>query len=192
MLKRLAEHIDRGLGCVRKELHEVQGYVACLRAVNTTLDANQGDAITRRAAFEELRQNFAAAAKDEVRQHMAKVMGSFARGLFIGAEHAVPDDNLDLERWFRLAKGHERHIHGRRHTGVRPVQEGPSLTLVLDLHRNHPLPLTATDLLPYRNARAGRTEQQAMHRRKVMRQARSTKARPTLLAELENRYRDYG
>jgi len=170
----------------------MQGYVASLQAVDAILDPNRGDAITRRAAFEELRQDFAAAAKDQVMQHMAKVMNSFAPGLFVGAERVVPDDNLDLERWFRLPKRHERHIHGRRHTGARPVQEGPTLTLTLDMHRNQPAPLTANDLLPYRHARAPRSEQQAMHRRKVMRQARSKKARPTLLAELEKRYQHYG
>lgn len=178
---------------MRKPLQKVQGYVACLDAVDATLDSNRGDAITRRAAFEQLRQAFAAAApKDDVRQHMAKVMSSFAPGLFIGAERIVPDDNLDLERWFRLPKRHERHIHGRRHTGARPVQEGPTLALALDLHRDQQVPLTANDLLPYRHARAPRSEQQAMQRRKVMRQARSKKTRPALLAELEKRYRDSG
>ncbi len=170
----------------------MQGYVASLQAVDATLDLKRGDAITRRAGFEELRQQFAAATKDEVMQHMAKVMSSFVPGLFIGAERTVPDDNLDLERWFRLPKRHERHIHGRRHTGARPVQEGPTLTLTLDLHRDQQVPLTANDLLPYRHARAPRSEQQAMQRRKVMRQARSKKTRPTLLAELEKRYRDSG
>ena len=52
-------------------------------------------------------------------------------------------DNLDLERWFRLPKRHERRIHGRRHAGIRIVQDGPTLVLALDAHVAHPghLPL---------------------------------------------------
>ena len=34
------------------------------------------------------------------------------------------EDNLDLERWFRLPKSHERRIHGRRHAGIWIVQDG--------------------------------------------------------------------
>lgn len=62
-------------------------------------------------------------------------------------------DNLDLERWFRLPKSHQRRIHGRRHAGVRIVQEGPTLVHALDAHLTHPSPFTVEDLLPYRNAR---------------------------------------
>ena len=47
-------------------------------------------------------------------------------------------DNLDLERWFRLPKGHERRIHGHRHAGVRIVQEGPTLVHALDAHHDPP------------------------------------------------------
>jgi len=55
----------------------------------------------------------------------------------------MPRDNLDLERWFRQPKGHERHIHGHKHAGVRIVQEGPTLVHALDMHLRHPDPLTA-------------------------------------------------
>ena len=44
----------------------------------------------------------------------------------------MPRDNLDLERWFRVPKGHERRIHGRCHAGVRIVQEGATMLLALD------------------------------------------------------------
>lgn len=190
MLQRLAARIDRGLEHVSESLQQVRDYVVCVQEVSATLDPAAGDAITRRAAFEEVRQRFAAQEKDEVLQHMVKVMSSFAPGLFVGEARDVPCDNLDLERWFRLPKQHERHIHGRRHAGVRPVQEGPTLTLTLDAHRQNPLPLTAADLMPYRTARSPSSEAQAMQRRKVMRQARSKTKRPALLANLENRYGD--
>jgi hypothetical protein len=90
-----------------------------------------------------------------------------------GAE--APWDNLELERWFRRPKGHERRIHGRRHAGVRIVQEGPTTLLALDAHRVHPEPFCALDLLPYRNAKGPTDQTEAIERRKVMRKARSPK-----------------
>jgi len=63
--------------------------------------------------------------EDPIRQHMAKVMISFLAGLFVGeGKFEEIKDNLDLERWFRLPKSHERRIHGHRHAGIRIVQEG--------------------------------------------------------------------
>ena len=122
---------------------------------------------------------------------MGDVMASFAPGLFVGGEDRdLPQDNLDLERWFRQPKGHERRIHGHRHAGVRLVQEGPTLLLALDAHLEHPGLFRAEDLRPYRHAPAPTCQRQAMHRRTVMRQARSKKRRPLLLAELERRYLD--
>ena len=99
-------------------------------------------------------------------------------------------DNLDLERWFRLPKGHERRIHGHRHAGVRIVIEGATLVHALDAHAAHPEQFTAADLLPYRTAREPPCQTQALNRRKIMRKARSKKTRPTLLADLERRYRE--
>ena len=66
---------------------------------------------------------------------MATLMISFLAGLFVGAgKFEEIKDNLDLERWFRLPKSHERRIHGRRHAGIRIVQDGPTLVLALDAH----------------------------------------------------------
>jgi hypothetical protein len=68
----------------------------------------------------------------------------------VGGEAAdFPEDNLDLERWFKHPKGHERRIHGRRHAGVRIVQQGPTLMLALDAHIHHDGPFTVNDLQPY-------------------------------------------
>jgi hypothetical protein len=120
---------------------------------------------------------------------MAGVMRSFHPGLFSGGDAADEfRDNLDLERWFRLPKGHERRIHGRSHAGVRIVQEGPTLALALDAHHMHPEPFTVDDLFLYRLARQPECQLQAMYRRKIMRKARSKKRRPQLFAELEHRY----
>jgi hypothetical protein len=58
---------------------------------------------------------------------MAALMTSFLAGLFVAAgKFEGIKDNLDLERGFRLPKSHERRIHGRRHAGVRIVQDGPT------------------------------------------------------------------
>jgi len=68
------------------------------------------------------------ASDDPIRHHMGRVMASFAPGLFVGGDEAdLPQDNLDLERWCRQPKGHERRIHGHHHAGGRLVQEGPTL-----------------------------------------------------------------
>jgi hypothetical protein len=122
---------------------------------------------------------------------MATLMISFLAGLFVGeGKFEEIKDNLDLERWFRLPKSHERRIHGHRHAGVRIVQDGPTLVLALDAHVAHPGLFTADDLLPYRAAREPPCQREALNRRKVMRKARSKKKRPILLAELERRYRE--
>ena len=81
-------------------------------------------------------------------------MISFLAGLFVGeGKYEEIKDNLDLERWFRLPKSHERRIHGHRHAGVRIVQEGATLVHALDAHAAHPGPFTVDDLLAYRTAR---------------------------------------
>jgi hypothetical protein len=128
---------------------------------------------------------------DPIRRQMAVVMTSFLAGLFVGAgTFEEIRDNLDLERWFRLPKSHERRIHGRRHAGIRIVLEGPTLVHALDAHAAHPGPFTVEDLLPYRAAREPPCQAQALHRRTIMRKARSPKQRPLLLADLERRYRE--
>src|SRR5262249_20052214 len=122
---------------------------------------------------------------------MVQVMKSFRAGLFVGEGKFEPiRDNLDLERWFRLPKSHERRIHGHRHAGIRIVIEGPTLVHALDAHRAHPGPFTVEDLLPYRTSREPRCQREALSRRKIMRKARSKKERPFLLADLERRYRE--
>ncbi len=126
---------------------------------------------------------------DAVHQHFAKMMSSCEPGLFVGGEAAdFPTDNLDLERWFKGPKGHERRIHGHRHAGVRIVRQGPTLMLALDAHVHHEEPFTVDDLTPYRLAGVPQSQQEAVERGKIMRKARSRKKRHALLADLEKRY----
>ena len=189
-LGRLADCIDRGLEHVQAEQEPIREYVKDLEKVAATLEVGGESSADRQEKFKELIDQFERD-EDPIRQHMATLMISFLAGLFVGAgKFEEIKDNLDLERWFRLPKSHERRIHGHRHAGVRIVQDGPTLLLALDAHAAHPGPFTAADLLPYRTAREPPCQREALNRRKIMRKARSKKKRPLLLAELEKRYRE--
>ena len=180
--------IDRGLKLVRAEQAKVRRGVQKIQAVADTLDPAHGSVDQRRGEFEKLQQQFAKQ-KTPLAKHLVKLMISFAAGLFVGPVDGLPEDNLALERWFREPKSHERRIHGRRHAGVRLVEEGPTLVLTLDAHAHHTGPFAADDLLPYLSAQPPPSQQATIACRRVMRQARSSKQRPVLLAELEKQYR---
>lgn len=161
-----------------------------MRRVHEVLQPEAGAAEERRAKFDEILDGFLRGG-DSIRREMAGVMKRFEPGLFAGGDPAgLSDDNDDLERWFRLPKGHERRIHGRAHAGVRIVRDGPTLAPALDAHLAHPAPFTREDLMPYAQAAIPASERDAIHRRKIMRKARSKKQRPKLLAELEAAYFD--
>ena len=165
-------------------------YVKDVAAVAATLEPDKGTCEQRKQTFEALLEQFKQR-ETPMHEHMAKVMQSFQAGLFVGdGVFEEITDNLDLERWFRLPKSHERRIHGHRHAGIRIVLEGPTLVHVLDAHQSHPEPFTPEELLPYRDAEAPPCQAEALHRRKTMRKARSKKDRPALLADLERRYRE--
>jgi hypothetical protein len=156
--------------------------------VAATLDPATGRSAARQGDFDAILARLGGDG-DPVHEHMANLMVSFRTGLFAGGDDlAAVQDNLDLERWFRVAKGHERRIHGHRHAGVRVVQEGATMVHALDAHRTHPEPFGVDDLLPYRSAREPVCQRQAIHRRRIMRKARSKTKRPKLLEELERRY----
>ena len=182
--------IDKGLQEVAAEQEQIKQYVQEVQRVATTLDPSKGSCQQRKRRFHGLKRRLKNS-DDKVRVQMAVVMAAFSVGLFSGAE-VDPEirDNLDLERWFRLPKGHERRIHGRQHAGVRLVQEGATLMPALDAHKDREEPFQAEELLGYKDAEPPSQEQEARHRREVMRRARSKKQRPILLAELERRYRE--
>ena len=134
----MAGCIDRGLDEVEAEQETIRGYVKDIEAVAATLDPAAGSCAERRRTFEELIDRFEQGA-DAIRQKMAGVMISFLAGLFVGeGKFEEIRDDLDLERWFRVPKSHERRIHGHRHAGVRIVQEGPTLVHALDAHVGAP------------------------------------------------------
>jgi hypothetical protein len=186
----LAGYIDRGLSSMQAAQEDVRHQVREVKAIQATLDPDRGSCAQRQAQFQVLQAQFQGSA-DPIRHHMGQVMARFAPGLCVGGADAdLPRDNLDLARWFRQPKGHARRIHGHRHAGVRIVHEGPTLLLALEAHVEHPGPFTAEDLRPSRSVPAPACQRQAMRRRTIMRQARSQKRRPLLLAELERRYLD--
>jgi hypothetical protein len=159
--------------------------------VAATLDPEADEITERQEKFEALIDRFEAT-EDPVRHGMAALMlGFLVAGLFVGEEEDEwVRDNLELERWFRLPKSHERRIHGHRHAGIRIVVEGPTLVHALDAHTAHPGPFTVDDLLPYRKAREPSCQAEALNRRKIMRKARAKKRRTVLLADMERCYRE--
>jgi hypothetical protein len=176
------------LTLVASEQETIRGYVKEIVEVAATLDPGTGTCQQRQERFQELSGRLEKA-PDRIHDHMVSLMIAFCGGLFAGGDDVAEVlDNLELERWFRLPKSHERRIHGHRHAGVRIVQEGPTLVLVLDAHQEHPGPFGGEDLLAYRTAREPECQREAMDRRKVMRKARSKKTREELLADLERCY----
>lgn len=189
-MRQLQSCIDRGLQAVVDEQKQIKEYVKEVKRVEATLDPSKGSVQQRKKRFARLKGRLQKS-QDGVRTQMTVVMVAFSAGLFAGPEvDQTIRDNLDLERWFRLPKGHERRIHGRKHAGVRLVQEGATLMPTLDAHKDKEEPFQAEELLDYKDATPPKQEQEAMHRRNIMRRARSKKQRTILLAELEQRYLD--
>ena len=186
----MSGYIQAGLDKVQEQQEVIRDYVAVIAEVAATLEPGTEDITEREEQFEALIDQFEAT-EDPIRHGMATVMLSFCAGLFVGEEaYAAIKDNLDLERWFRMTKSHERRIHGHRHAGIRLVQDGPTLVHAVDAHAAHPGPFTVDDLLAYRAAREPPCQTEARNRRTIMRKARSKKKRPLLLAELERRYQE--
>jgi hypothetical protein len=181
-LEQLAGCIASGLACVQEEQEEVRQQVEAIAKVAATLDEKTGSRQERRDRYKKLQQEHQAKG-GEFYSHVGRLMLGWLAGLFLGPRAKKGEkglvDNLELERWFRKPKRHERQIHGRQHAGVRIVQEGPTLVLVLDAHDAHPGPFTVEELLPYWPAEEPLEQQEALQRRKIMRRARSKKNETT-------------
>jgi hypothetical protein len=177
-LERLAGCIDRGLEAVQEGQEQVQEQVEAIGAVQATLEESQGPPSARKGRYERLRKRYEKEG-GETYDRLSKVMKSWQAGLFLAVRgrrgETFSVDNLELERWFRQPKGHERRIHGHKHAGVRIVSQGPTLLLVLDAHQGRSGPFTKEELLPYRDAQPPPDQLDALQRHKIMRQARSSK-----------------
>jgi hypothetical protein len=178
-LARLAGCIDRGLAGVKEEQQQIKKQVEQIRAVAETLKEDKGPRWQREAKYWKLQREY----KKEggtFPAHLGKLMSSFAGGLFVRVRlkkgEQLPTDNDELERWFRKPKSHARRIHGRKHAGVRIVQEGPTLLPTLNAHETHLKPFTAAELLPFWQAVEPDSQREAIQRRKIMGKARSKKS----------------
>ncbi len=188
-MTRLAGGIDRGLDVVQASLTHVQAYVQDLQAVERTLRPNDATTGEEREAPGLLRRQEWESSTDPMPHHVATRRRSCEPGVFVGGASAdCPADKVDWERWLKRPQGHERRLHGRRHAGVRIVQQGPTWMLALDAHGHQDGPWTVDALQPYGHARVPVSQQQAVERGKIMRKARSRQKRAALLAGLEKRY----
>lgn len=188
-LERLNACIDRGLSAIAGVPERTRSYVQDLAAVFGTLDPEKGSSEQRETQFASMLERFRLT-QDPVLISMGKVMENWQLGLFAGGDGLDHlRDNLDLERWFRYPKAHQRKIHGHKHVGTSVVEEGPSLLLALDAHLSHRRPFDIEELVPYFGARPSVGELVAIERRKIMRRASSRKQRKALLTEFERRLR---
>ena len=116
-LTRLAACIDKDLDLVQPQQELIRRYVATIQEVAAIPDPTKGRSASRQSDFDAILIRLKGDV-DPTHENMANLMESFHTGLFAdGDEHATVQDNLDLERWFRVAKGHERRIHDHRHGG---------------------------------------------------------------------------
>jgi hypothetical protein len=177
LLTRLSGFIEGGVADQRESFARVQKYTQQVRQViNLVTNERKLPVAKRRSWFAAKIKTFQHHAADVVYRHFAKVMTAFRPGLFVGAKMTMyPRDNLDLERWFRCPKSHERRIHGHRHAGVRIVRDGPTLIPTLDAHASHPDVFTREDLFPFRFASAPSSQLAAQQRHAIMRQSSSKK-----------------
>lgn len=187
-IEKLLKIIDKGLESVDQAQDKIRSQVADIRKVYECLDPKTGNQDKRRIVFESLREGLEKS-DDEIRLSIAGIMKRFAPGLFVGGDDPdLPRDNLDLERFFKTPKGHERRIHGHRHAGIRIVNEGPTLLPTLDAHLHHCDPFNVSDLLPYVDSQVPKAQQDSKARKKKMRKARSTKRRGPFLKSLKTLY----
>ena len=188
-MKRLAGGLDRGLEGARDALTPGGDSVQDLRAVEGRLTPNDEATREEREAQCVSRWQEWEARVDPMHQPFAKVMSRVEPGGWVGGEGAdCPEDQVDLARWCKRPKGHERRMHGRRHAGVRLVPQGPTLLLALDAPVHHHGPLTVAALEPSRHSRVPASQQEAIERGQIMRTARSRKTRHVLLADLAKQY----
>lgn len=173
----LNNSIKRGLLIYDQQKAEIEKYTKMVTKVMKTITPTTSTVTQRVEQFIKIQNRLRnASRKNEIEKHMMLIMQSFGRGLFVGSDDSeIPDDNLDLERWFKKPKGHERRIHGRKHTGIRLVYEGPTLLLALDAHLSREKPFSYSELLPYVEVEVPDSQRKSVERNRIMRKASSKK-----------------
>lgn len=181
LLDRLKGFIDRGVAEHQETFSRVRSYTNQVCDVVEILTVAEGVTLAgREPLFAAKLAEFQSAADDPIYLGMAKVMSSFQAGLFAGTDlSGYPQDNLDLERWFRGPKSHERRIHGHKHAGIRIVREGATLIPTLDAHVAHSGVFTEQDLTRFATATAPASQLASQQRHSVMKKSRSKKSEPS-------------
>ena len=176
-LNRLNNCIKQGLLIYQQDKAEIVKYTEIVAKVMNTLNPGTGKASQRVEQFIKIQTQLrSCSVKKQIAKHMSLIMKSFGCGLFVGSDDSeIPDDNLDLERWFKKPKGHERRIHGRKHTGTRLVCEGPTLLPALDAHLSRKKPFSYSELLLYVGAEIPESQRKSMERNRIMKKASSKK-----------------
>ena len=175
LLERLHGYIQHGIARYAEDFCRIAAGMGILHLVWTLLHPRTGPRHDNRDMFQQVAEQ-ALSHPEPLIQHIGQLMQSFETGLFCGDETLdVPEDNLDLERWIKGPKGHERRIHGRQHVGLRFVIEAPTFLPAFDAHLSRTAPFTVQELLPYVTADIPESQQQAVMRHRLMRKARSKK-----------------
>lgn len=174
-LERLQDCIERGMHVYDQSKDEIKSLLEIITEVNGLLDFSQGSSKSRQSKFHRRADKLSKRKKSNLKK-MGKLMLRFEPGLFSGGERTdLPTDNLDLERWFKTPKGHQRRLNGRKHVGTRIVYEGETLIPALDAHLNMTRPLKPDELIKYQNARPPKSQVEGLRRRRIMSQASSKK-----------------
>lgn len=175
LLEHLQVYIQRGLERYAEDCCCIAAGMGMLRIVWDLLHPRTGTRHSHRVEFQQLARQMAQH-PEPILQHIGELMQHFEKGLFCGDDTLdLPEDNLELERWFKGPKGHERRIHGRQHVGVRLIIEAPTFVPAFDAHRTRTGPFTVQELLPYAMEDIPESQQQAVIRHQLMRKARSKK-----------------
>jgi hypothetical protein len=174
-LQRLSACIQRGVALYNHEKPDIAAEIKAIQQVFDTLNPDTGSQAERLATFRQLKEQFGTDTHP-VKVHMSTIMESFETGLFVGSDDKeLPGDNLELERWIKTPKGHERRIHGRQHVGLRLVYEGPTLVPAVDAHRTRTTPFLVQELLPYVDIHIPESQRRAVERHRIMTKASSKK-----------------
>lgn len=174
-LELLVTWIDKGLALYEDTRSKVQDYQREIKRVSQTLSHGHSTCKQRFKAFNKIYERLQNS-EDPVKQNIAGFMYRFSDGLFAGGDNLeIPDDNQDLERWFKTPKGHERKINGHKHAGTRIVYEGPILLPTLDAHKSTSRQFQIEELKPYIKSEVSDDQQDAISRRKQQKASRSKK-----------------
>ncbi|MCP4402106.1 MAG: hypothetical protein GY801_32990 [bacterium] len=110
-LRRFYRYVQKGLVLYREASPRSADDLETITMVWETLDSTTGTVTERQTQFHQLRTQ-CATSSEPLKVAMSTVMKNCAPGLFVGSDDdELPGDNLDLERWIKGPKGHERHIH---------------------------------------------------------------------------------